>query len=247
EFYRLQQLQRAAVPAPRAVAMLSGFKINNRSGDAVILEGIEPSVQLDQYLNELKLNATPVPDHGSLSRQVRTIVHQLAQAKLGHSDLHLGNFLLHHNKLFLLDGYAVRTGGLKRDDVLLLGHSVSRFATRTDLQRGWARLTTGGRMPAQNPVSNRQWRKFMGRTTGENRYFGRPPVGGWSGVFYKHTKFPRRWGPASRLNVETSDWERAFPLLLQQIESGQLTPLKESPSGDVLAGEVVLAGRPVSV
>ena len=46
EFLRLQWLQKAAVPAPRAVAMLSGFRIEGRLGDAVIMEAIEPGVPL---------------------------------------------------------------------------------------------------------------------------------------------------------------------------------------------------------
>ena len=36
-------------------------------------------------------------------------------------------------------------------------------------------------------------------------------------------------------------------MLLKQIESDQLTYLKKSPSGDVLSGEVVLGGKPISV
>ena len=139
-FERLQRLQKASIPAPRAVAYLAGLRVAERIGDAVILEALEPSVQLDLHLNDFDLRGEPVPDHLGLSEQVRTLVNNLAKAKLGHEDLHLGNFLLHQGKVYLLDGYAVRTGGLVQEDVFRLAHSASRFATRTDLLRGWKLL-----------------------------------------------------------------------------------------------------------
>ena len=137
EFTRLQRLQSANIPAPRPVAVLMGFSIAERSGDAVIIEAIEPSVQLDHYLNDFEIRGEPIPNHLKLAGQVREIVLQLEKARLGHEDLHLGNFLLHDDKLFLLDAYAVRIGGMTVADLMHLGHSVSRFATRTDLLRGW--------------------------------------------------------------------------------------------------------------
>src|SRR5580698_9196172 len=51
EFIRLQRLQKAGVPAPRPGNVLVGIHISEKIGDAVTVEGIEPSVQLDQYLN----------------------------------------------------------------------------------------------------------------------------------------------------------------------------------------------------
>src|SRR5436305_9681815 len=87
EFTNLQSLQRAKIPSPRAVAHLTGFTVNNRKGDAVILEGIEPAIQLDHYLNEKKLNAETVLNHRDLVAQVIEIVQQLGHAKLGHEDL----------------------------------------------------------------------------------------------------------------------------------------------------------------
>ena len=137
EFTRLQWLQKAGIPAPHAIAVLMGFRLNDRQGDAVLLDAIEPSVQLDRYLNSLHLAGERAPNHRDLVEQLRKLVHDLGKAKLGHSDLHLGNFLLQDDKLFLLDGYAVRKEGLRRSDVMQLGHSAARYATTTDLQRGW--------------------------------------------------------------------------------------------------------------
>src|SRR5690349_20578473 len=118
EFVRLQWLQKAAVPAPRAVAMLSGFRIEGRLGDAVIMEAIEPGVPLDRFLNDALLEGRVICEHRDLSRQVRELVASLGRAKLGHDDLHLGNFLLSEGKLHLLDAYAVRAGGLNMSDVM---------------------------------------------------------------------------------------------------------------------------------
>ena len=245
EFLRLQMLQRAGVPAPRAVAVLPGFRLRGGIGDAVIIEALEPSVQLDQYLNEFQLRGERAPDHRDLSRQVREIVHQLVRNKLGHEDLHLGNFLLRDGKLYLLDGYAVRRG-MRAEDVYRLAHSAALFGTRTDLMRGW-KLLVGGRMPRRNPMSPRLRREYVNRIRGGSRYVGRFEWGQWQGLFFKNTKFPKRWSDVSRLKVERVDWEREFPLLLQQLDQDELKVMKRSRSGDVLAGELTLGGTTVPV
>jgi tRNA A-37 threonylcarbamoyl transferase component Bud32 len=247
EFLRLQMLQRAQIPSPRAVSVLVGLSVNGQSGDAVISEGIEPSVPFDQYLADLKLRGEPIPRYRQLAAELIDIVARLGRARLGHGDLHLGNFLLHDGKLFLLDGYSVRTGGLKLGDVLTLGHSVSGMATTTDLLRGWRRLEQDGPLPAKNRVSPRRWRKFLERATGENLWFGRIDFGDWHGHYFKKSKFAHRWAGASALEISAQDWLNAWPRLWEQIESSQLPPLKRSLSGDVWSADVQLNGRTVSV
>ncbi len=247
EFSRLQWMQKAQVPAPRASAVLMGFNINGRRGDAVILHAIEPSVQLDQYLTDLTLRGQPVPNQPAISRQVRQVVHQLGRSGHGHSDLHLGNFLLSNGQVYLLDGYAVRKHGLRMSDVMQLGHSVESFATRSDILRGWQLLGPGSAMPRQNSMSKRLYKRYVDRITSENRYFGRLVSGDWAGVFFKHFKFPKRWSNVSKLVLSERDWQTAWPALLKQIEADTLTVIKRSRSGDVLSGEVILNGRPISV
>jgi tRNA A-37 threonylcarbamoyl transferase component Bud32 len=246
EFLNLQALQRAGVPSPRAVAQLSGFRLEGAIGDAVILEGIEPAVQLDHYLNDLALRGERAPDHRSLRDQVIDIVRRLGLNKLGHRDLHLGNFLLHDGRLFLLDGYAVRRGGIDKNDLLLLGHSVTRFATTADVVRAW-RTFTGGPPPAKNPVRKRQWRKALEAAIKDNRYFGRLTAGDWRGHFCRHNKFPRRWSRVSAIDVSADDWQREWPKLLEAMNADTLHVLKRSRSGDVLAGEVLLGGRRLEI
>jgi tRNA A-37 threonylcarbamoyl transferase component Bud32 len=247
EFVRLQWLQKAEVPAPRAVAVLSGFKIGEVTGDVVISEAIEPAETLDRYFNNLELRGERAPDHRALSQQVRETLLKLKQAGLGHDDLHLGNFLKDDKGVYLLDAYAVTPGGLHMKQVLRLWHSVARYATRQDLMRGFAMLKPHSERPRANDLSPGIWRKFLRRITGGNRYFGKVTSGEWSGVCFKYWKYPYRFSPASRLQVSEKDWEREWPLLWKRVEGGLLEILKTSRSGDVLAGDVNLAGHPVEV
>jgi tRNA A-37 threonylcarbamoyl transferase component Bud32 len=249
EFVRLQWLQKAKVPAPRAVAVLSGYVIKGVKGDAVISEAIEPAVQLDRYLNDFELRGERAPDHLVLARKVGELVKALGDASYGHDDLHLGNFLRNQaGEVYLLDAYAVTAGGLKMNQLLRLGHSVARYATRQDLRRGWRLLAPDSEMPRTNVVSPKIWRKSAGRIRGDNRYFGKLRFDdGWSGVFVRHWKYPHRFSPASRLVVGEAEWRREWPVLWQKVEGGLLEVLKSSRSGDVMAGEVTVAGRPVEV
>jgi tRNA A-37 threonylcarbamoyl transferase component Bud32 len=250
EFTRLQWLQKAKIPSPRAVAVLAGYLLGGVKGDAVLSEAIEPAVQLDRYLNDFEIKGERAPDHHRLSRQVRELVNALGKVGYGHDDLHLGNFLRHEDPakgLFLMDAYDVTEGGLKMEQILRLGHSVARYATRTDVVRAWRLLAGDSPLPRTNRLSPRIWRQFTDKVRGDNRYFGRITLGEWSGVFFRHWKYPYRHSPASRLHVEEKDWQREWPDLLGRMEGGVLETVKSSPSGDVLAAEVTLAGRPVEV
>jgi len=247
EFSSLQLLQKKKIPSPHAISHLSGYTLNGAKGDAVLIDAIEPSQQLDLYFNEHLLRAEPVPNRYHLGQQLINLIEQLGKSGLGHSDLHLGNFLLKDDQLYLLDGYAVRPDGLKTDDVLFLAHSVSRFATRTELHRGWQTLGEGAPPPRKNSARQRNWRKFLESAVSDNDYFGRIRIGDFSGHFFKHHKLPRRWSRASQLEFTEQDWQREWPNLLARIESDQLDIIKRSKSGDVLAAQIVLSGRPLDV
>ncbi|MDB5332527.1 MAG: hypothetical protein JWP03_3678, partial [Phycisphaerales bacterium] len=248
EFTRLQWLQKAQIPAPRAVAAMMGFALNGRVGDAVVLEAIEPAVQLDEYFSRYELRGESAPDHLKIAGQIRDLVRQLARAGLGHEDLHLGNFLLHDGKLFLLDGYAVRKGGLTIEHLRHLGHSVGRYATRTDFLRGWDALGPGGKLPLYNPLTNTLAGTFLRRrATSENRYFGQIESDGWRGAFFKQDKYPRRWSTASGLQITREDWERELPRLLREIDEGKLKVIKSSKSGDVIAANTTIGGREIEI
>ena len=49
------------------------------------------------------------------------------------------------------------------------------------------------------------------------------------------------------MEFSAQDWKTEWPNLLARIESDQLTVLKRSRSGDVLEGEAILGGKPISV
>ncbi len=250
EFTRLVRMQKAGVPAPRAGRVLMGYRTHpqGRLGDAVILDAIEPAVSLDQYLLDHDLRGEPVPDRLDLAAQVRSVVLQLGRARLGHEDLHLGNFLLREGQLFLLDGYAVRLDGMRMRDLWMLGHSSRRWATNGDLQRGWDELGPGGPMPRVNGLSRTLWDRFLGSVTRKGRYFGRlTDDAGWGGVYYKQTKYPFRWSVASQLDVSHDDWAREWPALLGKIEREELPYIKRSRSGDVMRATVTLGGRALDV
>jgi tRNA A-37 threonylcarbamoyl transferase component Bud32 len=247
EFHRLQWLQKAGVPSPRAVAALMGFEISGQKGDAVILDGIEPSLQLDQHLNQLALDGKEIPNHLQLVRQLADLLSKLGRAGLGHSDLHLGNFILKDDKVYLLDAYAVHGGGLRTKDIQLLALSAQPYVTRTDLQRVWKSFGSAGPLPASNGRGPSIWRGLLNRAFQHDRYFGHLRDGDWSGHFFRHAKFPHRWSAASRMDIAEKDWQEAWPILLRQIEADQLEVLKRSRSGDVLTGQIVLGGRAIPV
>ena len=247
EFSRLQWLQKASVPAPRAAAVLMGLRLMDRIGDAVILLAIEPSVQLDTHLNGLALRGERDPNHRNLAQQVGELIHTLGKGGLGHNDLHLGNFLLHDGKVFLLDAYAVQAGGLRQKHVLQLGHSVSRFATRTDLLRGWRELGGGDELPKTNPIGEKHFTNLVANASGGNRYFGWIDDGDWAGPTFKQMKYPRRWSAVSQMEFSDDDWSAAWTSLRKQIEADSLEVLKRTASGDVLAGNLEIAGKSIPV
>jgi tRNA A-37 threonylcarbamoyl transferase component Bud32 len=102
-------------------------------------------------------------------------------------------------------------------------------------------------MPRRNTMSHSLYRRYLQRITGENRYFGHVTAGDWRGVFFKHFKFAKRWSTVSKLNFTARDWESAWPIVMKQIEADTFNVIKRSRSGDVLSGEVILAGRPIGV
>jgi tRNA A-37 threonylcarbamoyl transferase component Bud32 len=224
-----------------------GLTIDGRKGDAVILEGIEPAVSLDQYFNQHALNGQDFPDHHNIVRQIIDLLGKLGRAGLGHADLHLGNFVLKEGRVFLLDAYEVHKGGLTMRDIQLLALSASQYITRTDLYRAWQRLGPGGTLPRTNTLGPSLWRRLVARVFRKDRYYGQLHQGDWQGHFFKYAKFPQRWSAVSRMEITEKDWQEAWPVLLQQLESDQFEVLKRTASGDVLAGEIILGGRPVPV
>jgi tRNA A-37 threonylcarbamoyl transferase component Bud32 len=247
EFSRLQTLQKARIPAPHAVRVLEGFRINEQVGDAVLMDAIEPGVTLDRYFNELELSENSDPLRREIAAQMVDVVRQLIRAGLGHRDLHLGNFLLSEGKIYLLDAYALRKNGMRQSDLLMLGHSVRRYATKTELLRAWYKIGHGKLPSANNRIARKFWWKEMSRTERENAYFGNLRADEWRGFYFKSRKYPVAWSAVSRLRISESDWFHEWPRLLGQLQSQQLRIIDDSNRKQVLAGEIVLAGVPLNV
>jgi hypothetical protein len=247
EFFGLQTLQKASVSSPRAVAQLSGFRIEDTLGDAVIVEAIDGARRLDEFLLDHELRAAPIPNRRRLALQLRTILHQLGRAGLSHSNLRLGSFLVSGQRVYLRDGAGVRRGGMRENDVMQLAHEAARFATRSELRRAWDLLMPGADMPRRNPQSPRLRRGFLRGIFRENESLGLLIDDEWKGVFTKRSTYARRWAVSSRLDVTHDDWRREWPRLLERIERRELPALKSDASGDVFSADVELAGVTVPV
>lgn len=267
EFSNLQRLQKLGLPAPRAVAMLSGLVVGSEKGDAVLTRSLDPAETLDHYLYGLVAQGRrlPGPAHRKLCAEVIDLVGKLALTRLGHADLHLGNLLQtpppslpspetpsEPGRLYLLDAYALRTppnGGMRLRDLQTLAFAVAPVATRTDLLRAWKKLAPrGAKLPGvATPVAKRHWRKTVERAITNSPYCGRADVDGWSVRYFKESKFPPPWTKAGRLKVTLDDWQRVWPDLARQLDTATLYPLKRGRSADVWKTEVVLAGVPTAV
>ena len=245
EFFGLQTLQKASIASPRGVAQLSGFRIDNTLGDAVIVEAIDGARRLDEFLLDYELRGQSIPNRRHLALQLRTILHQLGRAGLGHSNLRLGSFLVGGQRVYLRDGAGLRRGGMRQSDVMGLAHESARYATRSELRRAWDLLMPGTDMPRRNPHSPGRWREFLRGIFRENESFGLLSEVEWKGVFTKRSRHARRWAVSSRLDITHEDWRRAWPRLLEQIERRTLRVLKSDPSGDVFSADIELAGQTV--
>lgn len=247
EFRRLQWLQKAGIAAPRAVAILVGFGINDQKGNAVVLEAIEPSINLADHAQQSQLAGEPIPHRRHIAQQITEIISQLAKAGLRHNDLHLGNFLLSGEKVYLLDAYAVHKGLPTLSDLHMLAHGVRDYATTTDLLRAWRKLGPDRPLPPANRRSSGLWNTFLRKITGDNKSIGRLSAGNWSGYCFKQYKFPRRWSTASQQTFTPEQWQSAWQQLKMQLDTDDLQILKRSRSGDVLAGTITVGDQELSV
>ncbi len=241
ELQALQRLQKAEIPSPHAYAAMVGFRLGDRTGDALVLDSIEPAMRLDEHLEKNPSQRI------HLRRQLIEILHQFARAGLGHRQLDLRSFLVRNDELLLDDARGVQRGGLKLKHLLRLGHSAAPIATRSDYLEVWRELIPDRKMPLRNPVSHRLWQRFIRTIFSENDNFGLLSIDGWSGVFTRRPPWPVSWARASEQCFTAPDWLRAWPELLRRVEANQLEVIKRADNGDVLAGDIVVGGRSFSV
>ena len=243
EFRGLTALQRAGVSAPRAIALLSGFKIGSAMGDAVVIDQADGLISLGEYLHRDGV------EQRSLAKELDEIVKQLGQAKLGHDALDLDAFAVDQTgSLYLIDAQHVSRNGLRLLQILRLHHAVRRYASITDVMRAWRTFGFNAVMPKTNSYSQKQWRRAVRESMrGDNRRCGPISVGEWHGRFTKRFDVRAAWSPATGIEFDRAGWETAWPMLLAAIENDQLDILKRGDNGDVLRGEVIVNGRPIAV
>lgn len=236
EYAGLRTLQDFKIPAVRVVALLSGFQFGSRKGNAVITQGLEPSVRLSE------LSPT--------SSQRRVIVDQIIQLlvkltdhELGYDGLNLSSFLWYDHQVLFLDGTGVKSEVLTTEQLMQFVHRLEPFVTRSDKLRGWRMIRRSDNdVPPDDQRKIRRYRQDLKR---DSTHFIR--IDSWSGWFKSAHDRPLDYSLASRLSITAEDWQREWPRLIQSVRANQLDILKSDASGDILSGQICLQGRPIDV
>ncbi len=246
-FFELQALQKAAVPAEVPVALLKGFRLAGRFGDAVIVRPRECVRPLGRCLLNLHLAGEPVPHRRRLVGSVIDLLRSLHVAKrhFGRRPVdELQNCLgvSPDGAAAVLDPLSLRRGTWGERDLRRFGEAAGRYASRTELLRGWRALTGTDRPAPTRGV----WPAVRLRPP---RAFGLKAVdaGGWRLQYADRPIFPQRHSAVRRPDVDLTQWPAVWLGLLGQIERGDLPAIKRDPSGEVLAAAVRLGSRDVKV
>lgn len=244
-FACLQTLQRAKVPAPRAVAILLGYRLDGRYGDALLTGPIPPSTALGQVARQP--DQLPPARRRQLRQQLLDILRSLGTIGIGHSSLGTDSFHIVENGLWLMDIDGLRRGGLKANHVFDLAHRFRPWASDTDLLRGWRHLQGDAPPPADNPRSPRLWAQEVRQSWGQNSCFGHLDAGPWRGQFFKHISHPPAWSALAGTNFSAADWAQAWPKLLTQLQEQGMAVIKDDASGQVLGAQLQFGQRTVDV
>jgi tRNA A-37 threonylcarbamoyl transferase component Bud32 len=230
EFAGLKTLQDFKLPGVRVAALLSGFNFDNRRGDAVITHGLSGAQRLDTLVGTLA--------HREVLLKTIDLLHQLGQARIGHTDLRPSAFAMTDDRrVVLLDGRGIHTSGLTTEHLLQFAHAIGPGLTRADRVRAWRRLVPGSETP---PVDKHRHVRFQ--TDYKNDDIAPVRVGDWTGRFRVRSPRERAWSVASRTFFRTQDWINAWPEMLRQIDADQLEVLKRDSSGDILSGRLNVGG-----
>lgn len=236
EYAGLKTLQDFKIPAVRVVALLSGFQLGSRKGNAVITQGLEPAVRLSE-LSPTSSQRRLIVD------QIIQILVKMTEHDLGYEGLSLSSFVWHDQKVFLLDGAGVRSEVLTTEQLMQFVHRIEPWVSRSDKLRGW-RLIRRNQQDVP-PHDRMKIRRYQRDLRNDSTQFIR--IDQWSGWFKSSHDRPLDYSPASHLNIAAEDWQREWPRLIQSIRADQLEILKSDASGDILSTQVFLQGRPIDV
>jgi hypothetical protein len=242
DFSNLQLLQDRKVPSVRAVAMLAGFRFGDRIGDAVLVDLGASAARIDKVL--FGVNAPPVPDvlRRRLLDGIIAVLKKLGDEKLGHNALSPAAFAFAGDAVRLCEPAGVTREGLTEDQLWQMAHAFGGVATTADRVRLFRRLTPEARLPTRDARAAKRFASDRKSDSIEPLQ-----IGEWRGRFRTAARRPAEWSLASTLSIAAAEWRREWPLLVERVAAGQVEILKSDASGDVLATEVRLAGRPVAV
>jgi tRNA A-37 threonylcarbamoyl transferase component Bud32 len=247
EFFYLQRLQTLKVPAVHAVALLAGFRIDERVGDGVLIGPIDGMERLDEYLTRLELSNPTEIDTRSIGRQIRQLLREMGHAKLGHRDLSLESFMILDGNVLFYDVGGIHPGFLRKIEVMRLAHSASRFLTRGEVFRFWKELGSGGVPPKRNRAAGPVLRRIAWTCVRGNENVRPIQFGPWKGVFTSTFDRGLRYAAASRMTVSEPDWQRALPGLIAAMDARRFETLKRDLSGEVVATKLELGGESLDI
>ena len=203
-FLALQSMQKAGVSAPRAIAVLKGFRLAGATGDAVITTATSAGAasRLSDFLVDQAL-----PDATARRSTVAAVVEairKLSRAGLTHRRLTLDAFAVAGSAgapaVSLADVMAVRAGRLRDRDLLSLDDDAARFATRTERLRAWRALTGTNRPPARRPDQFGTLGALLTPPPPRD-VAARLTVGDWSGLAVCRPVFPQAHSSVGRLVI----------------------------------------------
>jgi tRNA A-37 threonylcarbamoyl transferase component Bud32 len=236
EYAGLKTLQDFKIPAVRVVAMMSGYQFGARKGNAVITQGLEPAVRLSE------MRPTPRERRAIVDQMIAILV-KMTEHDVGYDDLSLDAFLWHEGRVLVLDGVGVRSEVLTTDQLMQFVHNADPFSSRADRVRAWRAIKRDEE--ALPPIDTSRAKRFARDL--KRDAIERVRIGEWSGWFKSHHDRALEYSVASRLRVTKEDWAREWPRLVERMRGDQLDILKRDASGDILAGEANLQGRPIDV
>ncbi len=236
EYAGLKTLQDFKIPAVRVVAMMSGYQFGTRKGNAVITQGLEPAVRLSEMKPTSRQRRMVVD-------QVVAILVKMTEHDVGYQDLSLDSFLWHDGRVVVLDGVGVRSEVLTTDQLMQFVHNIDPYATRSDRVRGWRAIKRDDEeLPPEDRARAKRYVQDLKHDAVE-----RVRIGEWSGWFKAHHDRALEHSVSSHLRITKEDWDREWPRVVERMRGEQLEILKRDASGDILAGELHLQGRPIDV
>ena len=217
EFAALMRLQDLKLPAPRAIALLSGFAIDSRKGDAVILTRLAAATRLD----EIDPTTLSPADRQRITHQMIDLLKQCHTHRCCPLPLTLGRFALWDQQVILVPDAHAPGGFVNADRLGELAASAVFVSTRSERLRFWNALRPGDSVPAESRLFPASPAIDSGKPVDLDGRFGlireRPLHGCW-------------WSKLAASPISTAD-VRTIATMLTDVSQG--TPIKSDPSGQV--------------